>query len=252
MPGQARVPARAGIPARGLVISSRVTPDTVLVVDADLQALRAAATALADAGYLVMQAASFADARCRLAIARPDVLVTSVRLGGYNGLQLVIGSRPALPELVCIVTHAAPDPVLQATAASWNAAFLVQPVAWKLFLGVLGRLLDARGERPRPTRARRWPRSAPPREVAAALGIVPGIVVDLSYGGVRLELSQRIVEPPQSTQALALPEEGLALRARPVWTCAAGAGGPWLCGVELDESDPGANRAWRAFVDRAR
>ena len=104
-----------------------MTPDTVLVVDADLQALRAAATALADAGYLVMQAASFADARRRLAIARPDVLVTSVRLGGYNGLQLVIGSRLALPELVCIVTHAAPDPVLQAAAASCNAAFLVQP-----------------------------------------------------------------------------------------------------------------------------
>jgi CheY-like chemotaxis protein len=229
-----------------------VTPDTVLVADADAQALRAAATALADAGYLVMQAASFADARSRLATARPDVLITSVRLGGYNGLQLVIGSRLALPRLVCIVTHAVLDPVLQAAASSHNATFLVQPVAWELFLGVLGRLLEARGDRPRPTRPRRRPRSAPEREVAAALGLAPGCVVDLSYGGVRLELSQRIVEPPRATQALALPEEGLALRARAVWTCGAGADGPWLCGVEIDDPDPIANRAWRAFVDRAR
>jgi len=229
-----------------------VTPDTVLVADADPQALAAAATVLADAGYLVMQAASFAEARRRLAIARPDVLITSVRLGGVDGLQLVIGSRLALPELVCIVTHAAPEPVLQTAASSHNATFLVQPVAWDLFLGVLGRLLDARGERPRPTRPRRWTRSAPPRVVAAALGVAPGTVVDLSYGGARLELAQRILEPPQSAQALALPDEGLALRARAVWTCGAGADGPWLCGVELDDSDPDATRAWRAFVDRAR
>jgi len=228
-----------------------VAPDSIIVADADPQALRAAASVLADAGYLVMQAGTFGEARRRLAIARPDVLITSVRLGGYNGMHLVIGSRLALPDLVCIVTHAASDPGLQAMAAGYDATFLVQPVGWHLFLGVLGRLLEGRRERPRPTRARRWPRAAPPRAIAAAFGIASGTVVDLSYGGVRLELTERVVDPPRLPQALALPDEGLALRARPVWTYGIGAGGPWLCGVELDEPDPNATRAWRALVDRA-
>jgi len=234
-----------------LVTTSRVTPDTVLIADADPQTLRAAATVLTDAGYLVMQAESFGDARRRLAIARPDVLITSVRLSGYNGMHLVIGSQLALPDLVSIVTHTASDPVLQATAAGYNATFLVQPVGWHLFLGVLGHLLERRGERPRPTRARRWPRGAPPDEIGAALGVAPGTIVDLSYCGARLELTERVVDPPRLPQALALLNEGLMLRVRPVWTYGVGAAGPWLCGVELDEPDPAATRAWRALVDRA-
>jgi len=229
-----------------------MTPDTVLVVDADLQALGAAVAALADAGYLVMQAASFPEARRRLAVARPDILITAVRLAGYNGFHLVIGSQVALPDLVAIVTHSAPDPVLQSTAALYNATFLVQPIAWHLFLGVLGHLLEARGERPRPTRLRRWPRATPSRAVDAALGVASGTVVDLSYGGARLSLTRRIVDAPRSPQALALPGTGIAVRARSVWTCGAGAAGPWLYGVELDDSDVGANRAWRAFVDATR
>ena len=228
-----------------------MTPDTVLVVDANPGALRGAATVLTDAGYLVMQAASFAEARRRLAIARPDVLITAVRLGGYNGLHLVIGSQLALPGLVTIVTHAVPDPLLQAEAAVYNAAFLVQPVAWQLFLGMLGRLLEARGERPKPTRPRRWPRLAPSRPVEAALGVGSGTIVDLSYGGVRLGLARRVVEPSRSPQALALPGTGLAVRARSVWTYGVRSDSSWLCGVEVDEPDPDANRAWRAFVDAA-
>jgi len=229
-----------------------VTPDTILVVDADLQALGAAAGALADAGYLVMQAASFSEARRRLAVARPDVLVTAVRLGGFNGFHLVIGSQVALPDLVTIVTHSAPDPVLQSTAALYNATFLVQPIAWQLFLGMLRKLLDARGARPRPTRDRRWLRTSPAREVDAAFGVASGTVVDLSYGGVRLSLTQRVANPPCLPQALAVPDAGIAVRARAIWTCGAGVAGPWLHGVEIDDPDHGANRAWRVFVDATR
>jgi DNA-binding response OmpR family regulator len=227
-----------------------VTPDTILVVDADLQALGAAAGALADAGYIVMQAASFPEARRRLAVARPDVLVTAVRLGGFNGFHLVIGSRVALPDLVTIVTHSAPDPVLQSMAARYNATFLVQPITWQLFLGMLRKLLDARGARPRPTRNRRWPRTSPARD--AAFGVASGTLVDLSYGGVRLSLTTRLTDQPCLPQALAVPGAGIAVRARAIWTCGAGVAGPWLYGVEIDDPDHGANRAWRVFVDATR
>jgi DNA-binding response OmpR family regulator len=200
-----------------------VTPDTILVVDADLQALGAAAGALADAGYIVMQAASFPEARRRLAVARPDVLVTAVRLGGFNGFHLVIGSRVALPDLVTIVTHSAPDPVLQSMAARYNATFLVQPITWQLFLGMLRKLLDARGARPRPTRNRRWPRTSPAREVDAAFGVASGTLVDLSYGGVRLSLTTRLTDRPCRARAspCARARYGRAARASPARGCTA-------------------------------
>jgi len=54
---------------------------------------------------MVSSASSFAAARRQLASVRPDVLVTSVRLGGFSGLQLAIVSRTQLPDLVAVVTR---------------------------------------------------------------------------------------------------------------------------------------------------
>jgi hypothetical protein len=76
-----------------------------------------------------------------------------------------------------------------------------------------------------------------------------GTVVDLSYGGARLQMSGRVAASTDAADTLALPDAGIAVHARPVWTQGAGPDGPWLCGVELQEPDPVVNRAWRAFVD---
>lgn len=222
---------------------------SVLVVDVDRNALQEAATALADAGYLVTQATSFAEARQRLVLAKPDLLVTAVRLAGFNGLHLVVTTQAMLPDTVAVVTHAVLDPALQADAAQHNAIYMVQPVDWSLFLDVVGSALGARASRPRGSRPRRWTRKTPAAHVEAALGATLGTVVDLSYGGVRLQMSGRISGAADAAQTLALPDAGISVHARPVWTQGVGPDGPWLCGVEVQEPDPRANRAWRTFVD---
>jgi DNA-binding response OmpR family regulator len=221
---------------------------SVLVVDVDRNALHAAATALADAGYLVSQAATFADARQRLVLSKPDLLITAVRLAGFNGLHLVVTTRRMLPDTVAVVTHAVLDPALQADAAQHHAIYMVQPVDWPSFLGVVASALAARSRRPKTSRPRRWTRKTPAGHVEASLGVSPGTVLDLSYGGVRLQMTRRVAGPSDA-QTLALPDVGISVHARPVWTQGAGPDGPWLYGMEVQEPDPTANRAWRAFVD---
>jgi len=114
---------------------------------------------------------------------------------------------------------------------------------------VVSSALGARASRPRGSRPRRWTRKIPAAHVEAALGTTPGTVVDLSYGGVRLQMSGRISGASDTAQTLALPDVGISVHARPVWTQGVGPDGPWLCGVEVQEPDPLANRAWRTFVD---
>ena len=222
---------------------------SALVVDVDQNALREAATALGDAGYLVTQATTFADARQRIVLAKPDLLVTAVRLAGFNGLHLVVTTRAMLPDTVAVVTHAVVDPALQADAARHHALYFVQPMDWTFFLNVLSSALGARAGRPRGSRPRRWTRKAPTDYVVAALGTTVGTLVDLSYGGARLQMSGRVTGPTNPAQTLALPDAGIAVHARPVWTQGAGPDGPWMCGVEVQEPDPIVSRAWRAFVD---
>jgi DNA-binding response OmpR family regulator len=222
---------------------------SVLVVDVDAQTLAETSGVLADAGYLVIQSSSFADARQRLALTKPDVLMTAVRLGGFNGLHLVISCRATLPGTVAILTHAVHDAALQADASEHQAVYLVKPIDWSLCLDVLSSLLAARGERPKTSRPRRWTRKQPTDQVDATLGSAAATVIDLSYGGVRLQFSARVTEASSRQLPLALPAAGFAVLTRPVWTQGAGPEGPWWCGVEVQEPDPVADRAWRAFVD---
>jgi len=224
---------------------------SVLMVDVDRKALSEASAAFADAGYLVMQASTFADARQRLVLSKPDVLITSVRLAGFNGLHLIVSSRSTLPDTVAVVTHAVADPALQADAARHNAMYLVKPVDWTLFLNVVSGVLAERGARRRLPRPRRWSRKSPADRVDATLGTTAATLLDLSYGGVRLELSARAADSSRRPQTLAVAGAGVAVHARAVWTRGAGPDGPWWCGVEVQEPDPAADRAWRAFVDRS-
>jgi DNA-binding response OmpR family regulator len=222
---------------------------SVLVVDVDLKALADASAALADAGYLVTQSATFADARQRLVLARPDVLITAVRLAGFNGLHLVITSRETLPDTVAILLHAVPDAALQAVAAKHDAIYLVKPVDWPMILAVVERALADRGARQRTSRPRRWPRKTPADQLGATLGVTAATVVDVSYGGVRLQFTARVRDASRQPQTLIVPSAGVVVHARPVWTQGAGPDGPWWCGAEVQEPDRDADRAWRGFVD---
>jgi CheY-like chemotaxis protein len=229
-------------------------PHTALVVDANPQRLARTVRLLSGAGYVVSPAVSFAGARQQIAALRPDLLVTTIRLGGFNGLHLVMASRATLPDLVAVVIHGGPDPVLQADASAYDALYLSAPIEPALFLDVIAELLAARGPRRRSRVARRWTRRRVVSRVAVALGERRGFVVDISYGGAQLQLADA---PAGGARGRAhdlarFGADDLPVRARAVWTRAAGPNGPWWCGVELDAPSATSEAAWQTFVDAVR
>ena len=109
----------------------------VLVVYAD-QADRTRTVALLQAaGYAVVSAANFEEAKNLLASEAPDLLITDLRLGPYNGLHLVLRSKADHPQMAALITSRFPDPVLEAEAQRERARFLVRPIADEALLDAI-------------------------------------------------------------------------------------------------------------------
>ena len=100
----------------------------ILVVDDDRQVLRYLTELLQESGYDTVSCERFLDAKGLLATSRPDLLLTDLRLGAYNGLQLAIFARERHPGLPVIVLTGYEDPTLRDEAARAGATFLIKPV----------------------------------------------------------------------------------------------------------------------------
>ena len=100
----------------------------ILVVDDDEALLDALARSLEKAGARVAPYRSFEDARQALEREPFDALVTDVRLGPSNGLQLAIIARQRHPNMHVIVMTGFDDPVLRAEAAKIGVPYLLKPV----------------------------------------------------------------------------------------------------------------------------
>ena len=116
---------------------------SILIVEGDRDTLAGWVELLHAAGYRVTGAASFEEARRALASA-PDLLITEVRLGAYNGLQLIIRARAHNPHLSAIVLTAFPDVVIKAEAERLNAVYVEKPVDTKRLLTLVAKALDRR------------------------------------------------------------------------------------------------------------
>ena len=116
--------------------TSHLTP-LILVVDSHAAELGKTAAVLRGAGYDVVSALGFVEARRTLDRIEPAVLVTSVRLGPYNGLHLVVRSRVSRPSMAAILTHDIADPVLEREARGHEAAFLLTPVHPEVLLDLV-------------------------------------------------------------------------------------------------------------------
>lgn len=100
----------------------------ILIVDDDRDTLDAWVELLQRAGYRVAAVASFEEGRHALESAAPDMLITDIRLGPYNGLQLVVRARAAHPILPVLVVTAFHDPVLQEETERLGAVYVRKPV----------------------------------------------------------------------------------------------------------------------------
>lgn len=114
---------------------------SILVVEPDPAELSETVTVLRSAGYRVMGASRFDEAKHMLATDPPRLLLTGVRLGAYNGLHLIVRSRFEHPDMVAILTNHSPDPVLQAEAEREHAIYLLRPWRDQDLLGVIARSL---------------------------------------------------------------------------------------------------------------
>jgi DNA-binding NtrC family response regulator len=103
------------------------TAKAILIVDDDRDTLDSWVELLQRAGYRVAAAVSFEEGRHALE-SPPDMLITDIRLGPYNGLQLVVRARTANPDLPVLVLTAFHDLVLQSEAERLGAVYVRKPV----------------------------------------------------------------------------------------------------------------------------
>jgi DNA-binding response OmpR family regulator len=99
----------------------------VVIVDDDDLALATLRRLVTIWGYDAVAFPSFEEARAYLTTHTPDALVVDVRLGSYNGLQLVHLAKQADPKLTVVVVSGFDDAVLRAEAERAGAAYLVKP-----------------------------------------------------------------------------------------------------------------------------
>jgi DNA-binding response OmpR family regulator len=118
-------------------MSSTAHRQKILIVDDDPSLLEALERSFLEAGQDVVAHDSFEEARRTLQTTRFDALITDVRLGAFNGLQLAVIGRDTYPDIRLIVFSGFDDPVLRTEAEHVGATYMVKPVTGAKLLEVL-------------------------------------------------------------------------------------------------------------------
>jgi len=222
-------------------------PFRVLIADPVPETREPLERTLTGLGHFVTSVSTFQEAKQRVLMAPPDLLVTVLKLGAYNGIQLVLRAHADNPALGAIVLDDVIDPVLEREATNAGALYLTKPVDQESFAALVERLLNTAHAQASSTVARKWPRKNAGLDVGVSGDVAK--VVDVSYGGLRLELSGVPDEALLTIAAVAIPNVGV-VSIHPVWArMAAGGSHRWWCGAEGDSSDERAVGTWRRFVD---
>jgi DNA-binding response OmpR family regulator len=112
----------------------------VLIVDDQEEVLRTLAAVVESGGYEVVTHSRFEDARRYIDQSPPDILITDVRLGAFNGLQLVLHMLASRPSGPVVVLSAYDDAVIRQEAERSGATYLTKPVSRQLLLATLSNL----------------------------------------------------------------------------------------------------------------
>jgi DNA-binding response OmpR family regulator len=120
-------------------MTDRPQTSHILIVDDDAQLLDAIRRAFSEAGREVIAHSTFEGARRALREESFDALVTDVRLGAFNGLQLAVIARDTHPDIRIIVFSGYDDPVLRHDAETIGATYLVKPVSFSELMAALNR-----------------------------------------------------------------------------------------------------------------
>ena len=115
----------------------------ILIVEDDSNTLGGWVELLRAEGYGVVGVSTYEEGRHELA-NQPDLLITDVRLGVYNGLQLLMRGRMMNPQLQAIVVTGYADQVVQREAVHMRAEHLEKPVDVDRLLQVVANVLKNR------------------------------------------------------------------------------------------------------------
>ena len=113
-------------------ISSRA-----LVVAPTPELAQQLASCLSSRGITVDVTDDFDEARHELNVRPPQLLVTELKLGAFNGLHLAMRARTQLPRVATIVIGEA-DSVLQAEALKQDVRYVVGPIEDGSFMNTVG------------------------------------------------------------------------------------------------------------------
>ncbi len=80
---------------------------------------------------------TFEEGRQQLLTEHFDVMITDIRLGAFNGLQLAVIARDKHPEMKIIVFSGFDDPVLREEAAHLRASYVLKPVGADYLLDLM-------------------------------------------------------------------------------------------------------------------
>lgn len=216
-------------------------PYRILVLEDDANTLSGIVEMLRNAGHEVTGASSYETAKQLLGTATYDLFLTDVRLRGYNGLNLVRQSNLDLPDMSIAIMTGYDESLTAIEAGRYRAAFIQKPVSPNDLLATVDRCLAA------VRRQRRWMRKRVSGGFRVTANGRPAAVLDVSYGGLRLE----IPDGEEVPDALDIEVSGIGLRLPVdiIWTTRRAAG-VTECGASLADGVTPAARTWRAIVDR--
>ena len=215
----------------------------ILLVDPNSTSQATAAAALARADYRVATVSTFEQARQQIALDCPDVLITAIRLGAFNGLQLVLRVRVECGDLPVVVTGAPADFIHDIDR--YGGHFVPSTMGTAALVARVEELLAGRTPRD-PDSKRRWPRKR--ADLPATVQDETATVIELSYEGLRFEVEKPAVAG-RGALDIRLPTLGLAVKATPRWSKPIDDGESWWCGAEIALLDVDDAQSWRRIVD---
>jgi two-component system response regulator GlrR len=121
---------------------------SILVVDDDPDLLRLMQIRLTAAGYAVTTAESAERALAQASVARPQLLVTDLRMGGMDGMALfesIQAQNPTLPVIILTAHGTIPDAVAAVKRGVFG--YLTKPFEAKALLTEIERALTLSGDR---------------------------------------------------------------------------------------------------------
>jgi CheY-like chemotaxis protein len=217
-------------------------PYRILVLDDDENALSGIVELLCGADYAAVGVTTFDEAKALLADETFDLLITDVRLRGFNGLHLVRQIHAERPEMGAMIMTGYDTTLMELEAGRYGATFVRKPIEPARFLAAVAKLVaDIR-------RQRRWERKRVVGGFRVTANGSPAAVLDVSYGGLRIALPPG--GAPPSRFGVDIAGIGLHLDVDSVWCHPAGEGGVVMCGAALTSDSSPAAETWRAIVDR--